>query len=296
VANPDPSSRGKFCKACRNLFPKTSGRFTLSRQNRAFPLVAYPVLSKPQMNVSLYQAAAAMNAQARWQELIAENLAASSVPGYRKQEISFSSVAAGLTGAANGATDSRFVIPAASSHLNFKQGPLRATNASLDLALEGGGMFEVQMPNGTRAYTRDGEFQLNAQGQLVTKQGYLVQGDAGPLQFDPNNGGNITISPTGDVTQGGEIRGRIRLVEFSDPQLLTPIGQGCFLANVPEAKPEAARATSVRQGFLEAANTSPTAEMASLITAMRMFEANQRVLQVQDERMGRVITELGGPT
>jgi flagellar basal-body rod protein FlgG len=273
-----------------------AGRFTLSGQNRAFQVVAYPVLNRPRMNVSLYQAAAAMNAQARWQELIAENLAASSVPGYRKQEISFSSVAAGLNGATTGTPNSHFVIPAASSHLNFKQGPLRATSAQLDLALEGGGMFEVQMPDGTRAYTRDGEFQLNAQGQLVTKQGYLVQGESGPVQFDPNNGGSITIAPTGDVTQGGETRGRIRLMEFSDPQSLTPIGQGCFLANVPEAKPETARATSVRQGFLEAANTSPTAEMSSLITAMRMFEANQKVLQAQDERMGRVITELGGPT
>ena len=248
------------------------------------------------MNVSLYQAAAAMNANARWQEMITENLAAGSVPGYRKQEISFSAVEAAHSGMKPGLPNSSSVIPAASVSLNFQQGPLRATSGPLDCALEGPGMFEVQLPNGTHAFTRDGEFHLSAQGQLVTKQGYVVLGEFGPLQFDPNNAAPITISANGDVSQGDQPRGHLRLAEFKDLHQLTSIGAGYFLAERLHAQPETARQTSVRQGFVEASNSSPTADMASLIVAMRMFEANQRVMQTQDERMGRVISDLGGTT
>jgi flagellar basal-body rod protein FlgG len=248
------------------------------------------------MNVSLYQAAAAMNAQARWQELITENLAAGSVPGFRKQDVSFSSVEAGIDPTATGFNTLRYSIPSANAATNFQAGELRATGSPMDFALEGPGFLEVQMPNGSRAYTRDGELNLNAQGQLTTKQGYTVMGDGGPLQFDPNSGGSITVSSSGDVSQGGEAKGHLRLVEFNDPRLLTSTGQGLFLADKPGSQAVPAVTTSIRQGFLEASNSSPTAEMASLIVSMRMFEANQKVLQAQDDRMGKVISELGSPT
>ena len=247
------------------------------------------------MNVSLYQAAAAMNAQARWQEMISDNLASESVPGFRKQQISFAAVAAGLDPTA-GANNPGYVIPSASSSINFEPGELRATNNQMDFALEGPGFFEVQLPNGSHAYTRDGEFHLNASGQLVTKQGYLVLGDAGPLQFDLSDGGVVTVSPNGDVNLGPEVKGRLRLVEFSDPHKLTFTRQGFFLADRPDAQPVAASASLVRQGFLETSNTSPAAQMAGLILATRMFEANSKVLQIQDERMGKVISDLGNPS
>jgi flagellar basal-body rod protein FlgF len=247
------------------------------------------------MNVSLYQAAAAMNAQARWQELITENLASGSVPGFRKQNVSFSAVAAGLDPSALAPHQSRYAIPAAHASVDLDPGDLRATGNNLDFALEGPGFFEVKLPNGSRGYSRDGEFHVSAQGQLVTKQGYQVMSDNGPIQFDPNIGGSITVSPNGDVSQGAEVKGRIRVAEFKEPQSLTSIGHGYFLADKPNTKPNPAITTNIRQGFLEGANTSPTAEMASLITAMRLFEANTRVLHMQDERMGRVISELGNP-
>jgi fagellar hook-basal body proteins len=236
-----------------------------------------------------------MNAQMRWQELIVGNLSAGSVPGFRKREISFSAVEAGLPSSAVNRTTMPNVMPAARAEVNFLPGQLKPTRNQLDFALEGPGFFEVQMPNGTKAYTRDGEFHLNSAGQLTTKQGYTVLSDLGPLQFDPNNGGAITVSSNGFVSQGSDVKGTIRLVEFNDPHGLTPISQGYFLADKEGLEPLAAETTSVRQGHLEASNTSPTAEMASLITSMRMFEANQRVLQMQDERMGKVITELGHP-
>ncbi|HZR19371.1 MAG TPA: flagellar hook-basal body protein [Verrucomicrobiae bacterium] len=248
------------------------------------------------MNVSLYQAAAAMNANSRWQQAIADNMVGATVPGSRKQEVSFSSVAAGLAPGATGLNGHTFVMPSATTSVSFLQGTLRATGLPSDLAVEGPGFFEVQLPNGSHAFTRDGELQLNAQGQLVTKQGYLVMSDGGPLQLDPANSSPISVSADGELSQGGAVKGRLRLVEFNQPNQLQSIGGGCFIATNPGLIPTSAQASQIRQGFLESANTSPTAEMASLMTAMRMFEANQKVMQMQDDRMGRVINDLGNPS
>jgi flagellar basal-body rod protein FlgG len=248
------------------------------------------------MNVSLYQAAASMNAQARWQELITQNLAAGNVPGFRKHDMSFAAVEAGLPSSALNASNSKNVIPAARSSINFQPGELRATGNPMDFALEGPGFFEVQLPNGAKAYTRDGELHVSPQGQLITKQGYAVVSDSGPLQFDPNNGGAITVSPNGNVSQGSDVKGSIRLVEFKNPYALTSLKDGYFLADKPEAQGETAMSTNVRQGYIEGSNSSPTTEMASLLTSMRMFEASQKILQMQDERMGKVISEVGNPS
>lgn len=247
------------------------------------------------MNVSLYQAAASMNAQARWQELITQNLAAGSIPGFRKNDVSFAAVAAGVPSALD-STGVGNVIPAARLGTNFQPGELRPTGNAMDLALDGPGFLEVQLPNGNSAYTRDGELHVNAQGQLVTKQGYAVLSDSGPLQFDPNNSGAITISSDGHVSQGSEVKGTLQIKEFKNPHTLTSTNNGYFINQNPDVQPQAAVATGVRQGFLENSNTSPTAEMASLITSMRLFETSQKVLQMQDERMGKVITEVGNPS
>ncbi len=248
------------------------------------------------MDVSLYQAAAAMSATARWQDLIAENLSAASIPGSRKQEVSFSDVQAGLNAGDSRSQNSSFSVPTAKVVTNFQPGELRSTGNPTDFALEGPGFFTVQLHNGQKAYTRDGEFQLNARKELVTKDGYAVLGQGGPLRFNPNNAGPITISATGNVSQGDQIIGNLATVEFKDQNQLTRQGAGLFATTDPTIKPTPSTSTQIRQGFIESGNTSPTTEMASLITAMRTFEANQKVLQMQSDRMSRVITDLGGTT
>jgi len=237
-----------------------------------------------------------MNATERWQELISDNLGAASIPGARKREISFSAVQAGLAGGGSGVGGSGYVIPSVSSTINFQQGELHRTGSSMDFALEGPGFFATQLPDGQTAYTRNGEFQLSGKGQLTTSQGYPVLGDSGPIQFDPGSSDPITISATGEVSQGADQKGKLRITEFNKPALLTAIGRGWFRADNPDLKPASVTTTSVRQGFVESANTSPTAEMASLITAMRMFESNQKVLQMQSDRMSREISDLGNPS
>jgi flagellar basal body rod protein FlgG len=246
------------------------------------------------MNVSLFHAAAALNANTRWQELIAQNMAASSVPGFKKQELSFESFHAGLMSAAAGGP--AFTIPRPETATNFRQGDLKTTGVKTDVALEGAGFLAVEMPDGNTAYTRDGEFHLNASGQLVTKQGNTVLGESGPIQLDLNNPIPISISSSGEVSQGADVKGKLRVTDFNDVSLLQTAGSGYFLASHPNLRPQDALGTTLRQGFLEGANTSPASEMVNLITAMRLYEANQRVIQLHDDRMGKAIAEMGNPS
>lgn len=250
------------------------------------------------MNVSLYQAASALNANARWQEVIAENLASSSLPGFKKQELSFGAVAAGRmppTAQLQAGAPQVFAHTQTTTATSFRQGELKFTGVPTDVALEGRGFFEVQLPDGRTAYTRDGEFHLDAQGELVTKQGFRVMSSSGRLQLDRRNNGPLAISATGALSQGANSVGRLKVVDFTDPQKLKPIGNGLFIAEDPNLRPFEPGDYQVRQNFLEGANTNPVSEMVSLMTAMRSFEANQRVVQVNDERLRNIIAELGNP-
>ena len=240
-----------------------------------------------------------MNASTRWQETIADNLSASQIPGFKKQDLSFSAVQAGFLPRVHGAspgTTQRVTMPLAGVSTNYQPGELRPTGITTDLAIEGPGFFEVQMPDGTHGYTRDGEFHLNAQGQLTSKQGLLVMGDGGPVQLDANNAAPATVAPTGEISQGGVIKGKLKLTQFSDAGALAPAGASLFVVADPTAQPQPATSASVRQGFLEQANTSAMLEMGNLITAMRLYEANQKVFQTQDDRMSRLINDVANPT
>lgn len=245
------------------------------------------------MNVSLYQASAAMSANMRWQETVAENLASSSIPGYKRQDAIFSGVQTGAL--VPGMNAERASLPRAETTTSFSQGSIRATGVKTDVAIEGEGFFEIQLQGGRTGYTRDGEFRINAEGQLTTKRGEPVLGDGGPIQVDVRKGDPVEIASTGEVSQGEDVLGRLRLVKFSQPEQLESIGGGCYIAANPTTVAEEVTRPSMRQGSLEGANTSPVTEMASLITVMRLNEANQKMIQLQDERMGRVISELGNP-
>ncbi len=250
------------------------------------------------MNVGLYQAAAGMKATSQWQEMVAENLSSSSIPGFKKQNLSFGAVAAGLMGQGSASIDGanrRFSLTNGTASTDFRAGDIKPTGVTTDLAIEGRGFFEVNLPNGNKAYTRDGEFHPNAQGQLVTKQGFVVEGVAGAIQLDPNNASPITISASGEVSQGDVSRGTLKAVDFNDYDRLSGMGGGYFLANDPALVATPTTKATFVQGYLESSNTSTVAEMVNLISSSRMFEANQKVAQIEDERMGRLIADVGNP-
>lgn len=249
------------------------------------------------MNISLYQAAAAMNNATEWQDSIAQNLAASSVPGFKKSDLSFEAIQSGLYPIGR-QTDRppMMLLPSAVPVTNFSQGELRRDDLKTNLALQGPGFFQVQLPGGTSAYTRDGQFTIDGQGQLVTKEGYPVLGDNGPILLDLKMGPEFSVNANGEVMQGNITRGKIAITEFNDLQKVSRLSAGYFKDTDPGQNAHEANNTTVRQGFLEGANTSSVVEMANMMSAMRTFESNQRLVQLHDERMSRSIQELGSPS
>ena len=285
-----------FSPFARQLFPRFGPGHaqTLAKQH---PLaVAQSLLEGFDVNVSLFQAASALDANSRWQEVIADNLASSSVPGFKQQQLSLAAVQAGLMPAHGEKNLPQFFsVPKASTTTNFSAGEMKYTGNNRDVAIEGKGFFEVQLPNGKTALTRDGEFQFNSQGELVTKESYPVMGINGPIQLNRNSSAPLSIASNGEVSQGSEPRGKLKVTEVDQPKLLTQISGGYFVAQDPNLHMQASTA-NLREGYLEGANTSAVGEMANLMTAMRGFEANQKVIQIQDDRLNRIISDLGNPS
>lgn len=247
------------------------------------------------MNIGMYQAAAALSANARWQEVISENLASASVPGFKRTEMSFTSFEVGLMPKEAG-RDLKYTLPRAATATVFTPGELQSTGVPTHAAIDGPGFFEVTLPTGESGYTRDGSFSLDAAGMLVSKEGHPVASDTGSITFDKASRGEVAISRDGTVSKGSEGRGRLKVVTFADPSKLVAAGGGFW--KVPDASVKITDdpSPSIRGGFIEGSNTSPVGEMVSMINAMRLFEANQKVIQAHDERTGRAISELGGTT
>ena len=237
-----------------------------------------------------------MSAQNRWQEVISENLSAASVPGYKKQDVAFSSFEAGLMPPTGPGAVNRYSLPHASTQTDYSQGDIRYTGAPTDAAIDGQGFFEIQMPDGSSAFTRDGQFHTDNQGQLVTKEGYPVMGQGGAIRLDPAIQGAVRITPSGEVVKGTTNVGKLHIVTFGDTSQIAYAGGGHFLPADKSVQPQDVANPSVRQGYIEGSNTTAVSEMTNLITSMRAFEANQKVIQTQDERMGKTIQDLGNPS
>lgn len=225
--------------------------------------------------------------------MIAENMASGSVTAFKRQNFTLQSVPAGLPNAAS-QTGNKFHMPALRGGTNFEQGQLYPSGEKTDMALDGPGFFEVRMPDGSAAYTRNGEFKVSSDGFLITKHGHQVMSENGPVELDIKNRDAISISTTGEIIQGRNRKGSLKIVEFDDTQKLSQLGGGLFLATDPNIVSQKAENTSVYQGTLESSNLSPMTEMAEMINVMRMFEANQKIVQMNDDRMEKAITNLSG--
>ena len=170
---------------------------------------------------------------------------------------------------------------------DFNQGHLITTSNPLDLAIRGEGFFQVQTPEGIR-YTRDGSFSLSSNGYLVTKEGYYVLGENGPLQLLQT--GDITISQQGEVFVNDEYIDRLNIVTFADLNQLQKQGDNLYFT---DAVPEPLQDADVVQGALEGSNISIVAEMVDLISVFRAYEANQKVIQTHDTTLDRAINDVG---
>lgn len=176
------------------------------------------------------------------------------------------------------------------SHIDFSQGSLQETGNPLDVALHGEGFFKVRTPQGD-FYTRNGNFHLTPEGQLVNSQNYPVLGDGGEINVEP--GGPVHIAPNGQITVNDQGAGMLQVVSFANPQVLEKVGQNLYrIRDGVEAVEEPAENVSVVSGYLEGANVEMVQEMVSMIETHRLFEAYQKVMHTTQEADQKLIREV----
>jgi flagellar basal-body rod protein FlgF len=180
------------------------------------------------------------------------------------------------------------------SFKDFAAGNTEMTKNPLDVSIDGKGLFVVQTPAGER-YTRDGGFQINNQGQLVTAGGNPVLGTSGPIVFQPTDK-QINIAADGNVTvlegtgRTDSVRGKLRLVSFADAQKLVKEGSNLYSAGQGAAQPDTV--SKVRQGFIEKSNVNSVTEMSRMIEITRTYTQISALLQQQSDLHKSAIEKL----
>jgi flagellar basal-body rod protein FlgF len=238
------------------------------------------------MDSGYYAACTALLARTEALETVANNLANTNTTGYRAQHNLFRSVLTAVNGsssAVNQAMNDYGVL--GGTRLDLTQGALEHTGNDLDLGIEGPGFFVVQTPTG-RVFSRSGNLQVSAQGQLITAQGDPILGENGVI---PVVGGPMSISSDGTISVNGALAGKIKLVEFPPGVELKTLG-GTYYTATRSSEIDATR-SQIRQGMLEASNVNPVASMVELITVQRSAEMMQKALSMFHGDMDRIAAQ-----
>jgi flagellar basal-body rod protein FlgG len=249
---------------------------------------------------SLYSSASGMQSQQLNLDTISNNLANVNTTGFKKSKIEFQDLLYQTYRPAGADQGGGNLLPTglqvghgsrvvATSKI-FTTGEFTRTGESLDVAIQGDGFFEVQLPDGSRAYTRDGALKRASDGRVVTSDGLVVQGGFQPI---PAGTTDISISPNGDVeTRGsnGTQTFRVTLVRFANPAGLDSIGRNLYRETGASGTPEIGNAGengfgTMQQGYLEMSNVKVVEEMVNLIVAQRAYEVNAKSVQAADEMM-----------
>lgn len=249
------------------------------------------------MNIGIYQSASALSALERWQDSVAQNITSSHTIGYRKRTVNFDTLTAGELQPDRRArlgqdTAMPLIFPRVNTGINFTTGETQPTRGELDVAIQGDGFFEVEMADGTRAYTRSGEFRLRPDRTIVTSGDNTVLSDGGaPITLLPT-GEAVTINRDGTIFQGDTPIGRFSVQRFANPAGLIPLAGGFFMP-AAGVEPEAVDEPGLMQGYLEGSNISPLREMVDLVLISRAYEANQKIISTVDQQMEKTLNALG---
>jgi flagellar basal-body rod protein FlgG len=254
------------------------------------------------VNRSLYIAATGMNAQQAQMDVISNNLANVSTNGFKGSRAVFEDLlyqtirqpganSTQQTELPSGIQLGTGVQQVATERL-YTQGNLQQTGNSKDVAINGQGFFQVLMPDGTNAYTRDGSFQTNAQGQLVTSSGYQVL----PAITIPQNATSLTIGSDGAVsittagTSTSQQIGSLQVVTFINPTGLDAKGENLFAETSSSGAPNVTTpgqngAGSLNQGYVEASNVNVVQELVNMIQTQRAYEINSKAVTTSDQML-----------
>ncbi|HVI49890.1 MAG TPA: flagellar basal-body rod protein FlgG [Candidatus Sulfotelmatobacter sp.] len=248
-------------------------------------------------------AATGMQAQQTNVEVISNNIANMNTTGYNRRRAEFTDLLyQNMKRVGSNSSDNNTIVPTgiqlglgvrtASVYRITEQGSLTSTSNSLDLAVQGKGYFEVQLPSGQTAYTRDGEFQLSSTGQIVTSQGYTVMPaitvPTNALSVTVNSSGQVSVSLSGQTTD--TIVGQLQLATFPNEAGLEAQGDNLFLETAASgtgvvSTPGSTGFGTLLQGYLESSNVNTVTEITDMISAQRAYEMNSKVIQSADEML-----------
>lgn len=249
------------------------------------------------MNIGLYQSASSLSALERWQDVVAQNISSAQNTGYRKRTVEFTTELAGerlldKNAQADDGSGLPAIFPKAITGVNFMGGETEPTHRELDVAIPGDGFFEVQLPDGTHAFTRAGSFHLKPDGTIVSPGGHDVLTESGSsLTLLPGQG-QLNINADGTVYQGNTLLGKLSVKQFENPNALVPAEGGLFF-DAPGANGSQVDNPGLMQGYIENSNVQPLREMVDLVLISRAYEANQRIITTADQQMQKTLEALG---
>ena len=236
-------------------------------------------------------------------QIISNNLANANTVGYKMDHGQFQAIdpadlpaSSTLTGPEMNTSQAQSFWFEFNSYTDFTHGSLKNTANDFDLALIGKGFFCVQKPDGVH-YTRKGDFTLNADGVLVTRNGWPVMGDGGEITVNnkenPHQYKKFAVDEDGNVSMDGKEMGSLRIVEFSEPYRLRKMGDTLFKPAENSPPAQEAQDFKVSQGFVELSNVDVVKMMTEMIEVLRGYESYQKVIRTADEATARVINEVG---
>jgi flagellar basal-body rod protein FlgG len=238
-------------------------------------------------------------------DVISNNLANVNTNGFKRSRAVFEDLLYQQLRQPGGATSQQTTLPSGlqlgtgvrpvATERIQTQGNLQLTSNPFDLAINGQGFFQITLPDGTTAYTRDGAFQVNNQGQLVTASGYLVSPQitvpANTIAFNVSRDGVVTAQQAGQ-TAPTQI-GNITLATFVNPGGLQSVGENLYLETAASGAPQATApgtngAGVLNQSYVETSNVNITEELINMIQAQRAYEINSRSIQTSDQMLQRL--------
>ncbi|MFO1435229.1 MAG: flagellar basal-body rod protein FlgG [Gammaproteobacteria bacterium] len=261
------------------------------------------------MEPALWVAKTGLDAQNTRMQVIAHNLANVNTTGFKRDRASFEDLLYQTVRQPGASSSQDSELPSGlmlgtgvrivSTEKNFGQGSIEQTSNPLDVAIQGRGFFQVLMPDGSLSYSRDGSFEMDSQGQLVTSEGYLVQ----PAITIPANTLSVTVGSDGTVTAlvAGNATpqqlGTLELADFVNPLGLQPIGQNLFKETVSSGSvqtgtPGTTGLGTLVQGSLESSNVNVVEELVNMIETQRAYEMNSKAISTVDQMLGYVSSQL----
>jgi len=223
-------------------------------------------------------------------DIVANNIANANTTGFKREGISFDTYLS-QNGTAN---PTRFVVDR-STYRDTSNGPIVPTSNPLDLAIQGSGYFQVQLPNGSTGYTRAGAFQLSPDGDLITQAGQKVLGEGGQGISIPQTASQINISGDGYVTarvdNGAALAqvGKISIVGFANEQELQSAGNGIYTTSQAATL---VTSSAIVQGSIEQSNVSSVKEITNLIQISRAYEQASNIINNENQRQSDAVTRL----